>query len=130
VLHPDTGHYLVDGGVVSHSPFMFLTPEEADTTLSVTFSDEHKPTGAVKDLKDYLVQLYYAFDFYFNKELTDKRVHQVLFIRTGRLNSLDFELSQEQKIDLMNMGRTSAEQFLRGFPGLRRRAVMRRFSVA
>jgi NTE family protein len=130
VAHPVTGHLLVDGGVVSHSPFMFLTPEEADTTLSVTFSDEHKPTGEIGDLKDFLVQLYYAFDFYFNQGLTGKREHQVLFIRTGRLNSLDFELSQDERIALMNIGRASAAEFLSSFPGLRRRTVVRRFSVA
>jgi NTE family protein len=130
VLHPVTGHYLVDGGVVSHSPFMFLTPEEADTTLSITFSDEHKPVGSIGDLKDFLVQLYYAFDFYFNKELTEKRRGQVLFIQTGRMNSLDFELTQDQKIELMNMGRSSAENFLRAFPGLRKQTMVRRFSVA
>jgi NTE family protein len=127
VQHPATGHYLVDGGVVSHSPFTFLTADEADSTLSITFSDEHKPVGEIRDLKDYLVQLYYAFDFYYNKELTDKRRKQVLFIRTGRRNSLDFEMSQEQRIELMNMGRDSATAYLDMSPG---QPPLRRFSVA
>ena len=130
VRHPITGHYLVDGGVVSHSPFMFLTPEEADVALAITFSDEHKPIGEITDLAGYLVQLYYAFDFYFNKEHTDRRRDQVLFIRTGRRNSLDFEMSQEHKLQLMNTGRASAIAFLKQFPGLKSRAPLRRFSVA
>ena len=127
VQHPVSGHYLVDGGVVSHSPFTFLTPDEADTTLSITFSDEHKPASNIRDLKEYLVQLYYAFDFYYNKELTDRRRPQVLFIRTGRRNSLDFELGQEQRVELMNMGRKSAVAYLETPPG---RQPVRRFSVA
>lgn len=130
VVDPVSGHHFVDGGIVSHSPFTFLTAEEADSTLSITFSDEHKPVGEIRDLKEYLVQLYYAFDFYYNKELTGRRQRQVLFIRTGRRNSLDFELGQEQRVELINMGRKSAEEFLAAFPGQGAPRPVRRFSVA
>jgi NTE family protein len=120
VLDPATGHCLVDGGVVCHSPFKFLTEEEVQTSLSITFSDEYKPKEAIDDLTGFLKQLYYAFDFHYNEELTRPHSDRVIFLRCGQFNTLNFEMSQEEKVELLRTGREGALEFTERWPLLRR----------
>ena len=129
VRHPETGHYLVDGGLVNHSPFKFLTVEEQDFTLSITFSDDHKPKEEIVGLPEYLVQLYYALQYHANKELTHRKDHQVIFIKAGHINSLNFEMDHDARLAVLEAGRASAVEFLEHLP-FHTRKPMRRFSVA
>jgi predicted acylesterase/phospholipase RssA len=112
VLDPVTGHLLVDGGVVCHSPLKFLTADEIDTTLSITFCDEHKPKERIETLAAFFKQLYYALDFQYNAELTGSNMERVIFLRCSQFNSLDFEMSHEDKVALLAAGREGAERFL------------------
>ncbi len=128
VRHPETGHYLVDGGLVNHSPFKFLTADEQDTTLSITFSDEHKPKEEIGGLPEYLVQLYYALQYHANKEITHRKEGQMIFINAGHINSLNFEMDQDARIAILEAGRVSAIEFLAQLP-FRIRKPVRRFSV-
>lgn len=128
VRHPETGHLLVDGGVVCHSPMKFLAPEERDTALSITFSDEHKPVEEITNFYEFLRQLYYALDYQYNEELTSSFQDRVVFLRCGRINTLNFEMGAEEKMSLIQAGREGAESFLRERPW-RRPQAPRRYSV-
>ncbi len=130
--HPETGHYLVDGGVVCHSPLKFLTPEERDNTLSITFDDSHNPKEEIQSLFMFLGQLYYTLDYQYNEELVTGRDYNTIFIDCGAFRSLHFEAEAEEKTKIMDQGRLATEKFLKrcAAVGPQARAPVRRFSVA
>ena len=128
VREPVAGHLLVDGGVVCHSPLKFLTAEEVDTTLSITFCDEHKPKESIETLSGFMKQLYFALDFQYNEELVSSNLERVIFLRCSQFNSLDFEMGHEEKVALLAAGREGAERFLKEW-GARLRLPPRRYSV-
>jgi NTE family protein len=127
VREPATGHVLVDGGVVCHSPLKFLTEEEILTTLSLTFSDEHKPKEDIQTLGGFLKQLYFALDFQYNEELVGQHKDRVIVLRCGAFNALNFEMTQEEKVGLLLSGRDSVVRFLDG--GGPPRKIPRRQSI-
>ena len=126
VQEPSTGHYLSDGGIYFPSPFKFLTDEERKHTLSITFNHRHKPKKEIKSLQDYLYQVYNSLDYQTAVELDNNWESNILYINCGLIHIIQFELSQEDKIALMDSGRASAEEFLKGGPG---RKPARRFSL-
>ena len=126
VQEPSTGHYLSDGGIYFPSPFKFLTDEERKHTLSITFNHRHKPKKEIKSLQDYLYQVYNSLDYQTAVEIDNNWESNILYINCGLIHIIQFELSQEDKIALMDSGRASAEEFLKGGPG---RKPARRFSL-
>jgi predicted acylesterase/phospholipase RssA len=128
--HPVTGQYFVDGGVICHSPFKFLTAEERAQTLSITFSDTHKPKETVEGVLGYLIQIYHTLDFQYNDELTAPYPYQVMFLDCGDFNSLEFEASAETKQAILARGRAAAARHLDSVPAAARAAApARRFSI-
>ncbi|NBV76989.1 hypothetical protein EBR66_02425 [bacterium] len=127
VREPISQQYLSDGGIYFPSPFKFLNDAERVHTLSLSFSHTHKPCENITSLQEFLYQLYYSIDYTIGKELEKMWRHSILYIDCGRTNIMHFEASQEEKMTLMEKGRTSAEDFLKKSPG---RRVARRFSVS
>jgi predicted acylesterase/phospholipase RssA len=123
-----TGHYLVDGGLICHSPLKFLKAEEIEGAVSITFSDDHKHTDEIGDLYSFLRQIYYSSQYHLNKELAEDHLERTIFLRCGAFHSLNFEIKPDEKVALMQAGREGAETFL---AGLRQRLSRppRRFSV-
>ena len=127
VQDPVTGHHLSDGGIYFPSPFKFLTDEERKNTLSISFNHRHKPKKEIRSLQDYLYQVYNSLDYQTAVELDDEWQPNILYINCGSVHIIQFELSQDDKIALMDSGRVSAEEFLKGGPG---RKPARRFSLS
>lgn len=126
VRDPISGHYLSDGGIYFASPFRFLTDDERRHTLSIAFSDRHKPKEEIPNLQTFLLQLYYSLDFQVGLELREEWGSNILNIECGVVNVIHFEATAEEKMALMDAGRTSAEKFLE-CPGPK---PVRRFSVS
>ena len=112
VRDTETGHLLVDGGVICHSPLKFLTPAECVVALSITFSDDHKPVEEIDGFMPYLRQLYYALDYHYNQELVGAWEDRTMRLDCGGFSTLDFEMPVEQKVALIQKGREGAEAFL------------------
>jgi len=131
VRHPLTGHLLVDGGVISHSPMRFLTQAEKDATLSITFSDKHKVVDEINGFLPFLKQVYHALQYEYHQELHAAHEDKTIYLDCGNFSSLNFEMGLEDKIALMMAGRKAAELFLDAYKKHRRggRGVVRRFSV-
>jgi NTE family protein len=127
VQDPKTGHYYSDGGVNFSSPFKFLSDEERKHTLSIAFNYRHKPKKEIPSLQAYLYQLYYCLDYDTMVSLDNAWASNILYINCHNVYIMNFELSQEDKIALMDSGRSSAEEFLKGGPG---RKPARRFSFS
>ena len=126
VKDPLTGHYLSDGGIYFSSPFVFLKEDERRHTLSITFSDKHKPKDEIANLQVFLMQLYYSLDFKIALDLRERWGPNILSIDCGVVNVINFEAKADEKMTLMDAGRTSAEKFLKS-PGPK---PMRRFSLS
>ena len=119
--------YLSDGGIYFPSPFKMLNDNERKHTLALSFSNTHKPFENITTLQEFLYQLYYSIDYITGKELEKDWRHSILYIDCGRINVMNFEASQDEKMKIMKQGRTSAEDFIKKSPG---RRVARRFSVS
>lgn len=127
VKDPLTNQYLSDGGIHFASPFKFLTDEERKHTLSITFNHIHKPKKEVKTLSEFLYQLYYSLDYQTAVDLSRDWNTNILYIQCKVIDVINFEITPDDKIALMESGRTSAEEFLKGYPGPK---LARRFSVS
>lgn len=114
VVDPVSGHLLVDGGVICHTPLKFLKEEERAEALSIGFSDEHKPVSEIASFWDYARQLYYALDYEYDRELTEQNRERTILLKCGRFSSLDFELGLDERKELMEVGRAGVESFLEG----------------
>ena len=125
VYEPTSGHYFSDGGIYFPSPFKFITDSERIHTLSLAFSNTHKPRQDIKNIQEFLFQLYYSLDYETEKDLQKAWGHSIMYIDCKGANVMNFEATQEEKTVLMELGRESAENFLRT-PG---RKPMRRFSL-
>lgn len=130
VRNPLDGHFLVDGGVITHTPFKLLTAEERKVTLSIAFTDHHKPKEEVASLLQYILQLYHSLEYYNVRQMETGWLDKILYIPCGHLNSMEFEMTAEQKVALMDLGRTATEKYLATFEALKIKiAAPRRFSA-
>ena len=127
VRDPSTDQYFSDGGIYFASPFKFLSKEERQHTLSIAFNHQHKPRKEIKALSEFLYQLYYSLDYRTSINLAEKWGTNILFIECQHIDITNFELTTEDKIELIESGRTSAEKFLTNGPG---RKPLRRFSLS
>ena len=124
--HPETGHLFLDGGVHSSSPFRHLSDEEKRWTLSIAFGDTHKPTEKIETLYEFLAQLYYSTDYEYSLELKHRWPANTIVIPCAGINTIQFELSQEEKEKIMEAGHKATEEFL----ATPTTAPVRRFSVS
>jgi predicted acylesterase/phospholipase RssA len=120
------GRLMVDGGVVTNSPFFVLSDEERETTLAIAFADKHKPKASIPDLPNFLAQIYYSIDYHHLRSLDKAWSKHIVYLPCGDFSMIHFEASAEEKEGLLAMGRKGMEDFLGGRFG---RAPPRRFSV-
>ena len=120
------GHLMVDGGVITNSPFFILSDKERETTLGIAFTDTHKPKGSIEDLPTFLVQIYHSIDYNQLRSLGNAWSKHIAYLPCGDFSVVHFEASAEEKEGLIAMGRKGMEDFLGGCFG---RPPPRRFSV-
>jgi predicted acylesterase/phospholipase RssA len=120
-----TGHLLVDGGVVTHNPFLLMSSAERETTLCITFSYREQ-VDSIPTLFSFLAQVYSSLHRYHAKAMSTEWSERIVNIPCGEFPSTHFEATTEEKIALMDLGRKGMESFLAKVSG---RAPPRRFSV-
>ncbi len=129
VRDTETGHLLVDGGLVAHFPFHHLTDPEREETIGLAFGQEHKVRigEPVNSFIEFLMQIYYSIYHHQNERLYDRWGHRIVFIPCGNFPSLQFDSGEGEKELLLAAGRQGAEEFL-GFSGPRPK-ISRRHSI-
>lgn len=127
VRDPATGHYYIDGGVITHFPFELLKSEQREETLGFSFSYEHKQTESIESLPEFLKQLYHTFDFQRLLVLKEEWPRHIVNLPCGHFPSIHFEAGPQEKLELIEAGRAGMRSFLAAQKG---RAPPRRFSVA
>ena len=126
VIDPDTGHFLVDGGIIAHFPFIHLRDEERAETLGIAFTkqvDNESYIPKMDTLLAYIMQLYTSVYHHQNKALYANWAHRIIRIECGRFPSFHFEATAAEKTFLMNKGREAVETALvrRAGPRITRR---------
>lgn len=124
--HPESGHLFLDGGVMCSSPFKYLSDDEKQHTLSITFGDVHKPTENIDSLYGFISQLYYSSDYEHSVNLKGDWPKHTLIVPCKGIHAIDFEANQETKERIISTGYKAALRFL-STPA---KAPVRRFSIA
>ena len=126
IVDKDTGHYLVDGGVFHNLPLAFLTEEEAEHALALTFSDTHAYVEKIETLPEFFLQIYACFYIPRNKVVITKHKEKIIVIPYGHYPMWDFEASDEVRQDMLKVGFETADTYLKDFKGEK---PIRRYSV-
>lgn len=116
VEDPETGHLLVDGGLIAHFPFHHLSDLERQETLGIAFAQEHKVKSdtELKSFAAFFLQLYYSVYHPQNERLFSAWRHRILFLPCGEFPTMQFDSSEDQKGGLIAAGRRGATEFLAG----------------
>lgn len=128
VPHPTTGHLLVDGGVLHNFPLAFLTPEERQDSLGLTFSYDHTRLEEVTDLGEFIQQIFACYYVPRSRALLEAHPFQTIVIPCGEYPAWNFEAPPEERERLMELGRVAAEEFFLRLRAAKQKPV-RRWSV-
>jgi predicted acylesterase/phospholipase RssA len=109
--HPETGNLLVDGGVFDNYPISLLSESEAEQTLGITFAIAKRPVE-VTDLGGFVSLLTAGYYMPSYQKLIEKHADRTIVIQCGEFPSLNFEATQEERLDLIEHGRVAARRFL------------------
>jgi NTE family protein len=123
----ETGHLLVDGGALHNFPFAFLTPEEQESALGLTFSEDHVRVEKIESIYQYFQQIYACFYLPRTLDIWNKNKDTIIIIPCGEYPLWDFEASAETKERIIQIGYDSVTRFLQGPI---RAKIVRRYSVS
>lgn len=130
---PETGHLLVDGGVLHNYPMGFLSPEEIQQSLGITFTYEHTNVESIPDIGSFFYQIFACYYMPRSRQSQQKYKENTILIPCGHVPAWDFEAGAEERRGLFLLGETAAKEFLErkkiGSGGIRPK-IMRRYSVS
>jgi predicted acylesterase/phospholipase RssA len=132
VSEPETGHYLVDGGVIHNFPMNYLTEEEKEETLGVSFLYSKQGVEEIGDFVGFLTQLYNCGFNPRTYQVQQDNKLQCIIIPTGKLSAYNFDLTKEFRQELIDIGKQAAEDFCKNYLKLlfQHRKPARRYSVS
>ena len=123
--HPDTGTFLVDGGVLDNYPISVLTEEESEESIGLTFDFSEKPMP-IETVGDFLSRICSGYYMPSYQSLLERHRARTIVLPIGEFPSLHFEASLEEKQMLVAKGRQATEMFIKkpvGFLFMRRHSV-------
>lgn len=123
VEDPLTGHLLSDGGIINNYPLEILTDEERHETLGILFLEQIKPLEepTLQNLLMRPCQLLLAGR---GKSLYNGYSKHTICIRTKCYDSLKFNLSVEEKKQVIEEGKEAVKNYLKQY-----RKPVRRLSI-
>ena len=132
VKEEETGHYLVDGGVIHNFPMNYLTEEEKEETLGVSFLYSKHGTEDISDFVGFLTQLYNCGFNPRTYQVQQDNKLRCIVVPTGKLSAYNFDLTKEFRQELIDLGKQAAEDFCKKYLKLlfQHGKPIRRFSVS
>jgi len=122
-LCPQTGHYLVDGAVISNYPLFVLPEEEHQRTISILIRTS---VEKVKELMDLSIDELITRPL--NVSLMEKANIETRFydagliqIQLGEINILDFSFDEETKNNIILKGKEAVVNYFKKRTPLKRR---------
>jgi len=125
--HPETGTYLLDGGVLDNYPIGSFTEQEVEETLGFVFEFGSFPIQVddIMSLLSLLTSGYYMPSY---QTLIEKHKCRTIVVPCQEYPSTKFEASKEDRLWLVSKGRQATEKFLRRSSDFTNR-ILRRASV-
>jgi predicted acylesterase/phospholipase RssA len=112
---PKTGHYLIDGGVISNYPLFILPKKEHNRTLSLLIRTEIEKK---EDLTDLEIDRFISRPL--NIALNEKIKHEMQYydthciqIKLGQLNILDFSFDEKTKEFIIRKGKEAVQEYIK-----------------
>jgi predicted acylesterase/phospholipase RssA len=127
IQDPDTGHMLVDGGVINNYPMSFLTPEEQSESIGLSFSYNHTTVDEVPEIGSFFMQIFACYYMPRARETEDMFAERTILVPKGHYPAWNFEASDEERQELISAGKKAAHDF---FNGRRHQKPPRRYSVS
>jgi NTE family protein len=122
---PESGHYLMDGGVISNHPLFVLPDEEHRRTLSILIrtSIEKIENAGEMEMDEFMMRPLNIVLIEKNKmesRFYDARCIQIML---GELNILDFSMNDDTKQMIIQKGKEAVIQFMRYHIPQRRHSI-------
>ncbi len=130
---PETGHMLIDGGVLHNYPMGFLAPEEQNLSLGLAFSYNHTSVEMIPDIGSFFYQIFACYYMPRTKSSQQKYRERTILIPCGHVPAWDFEASVEDRQSLLKLGEKAAKEYLEKAKLNRfdeRPKIKRRYSVS
>lgn len=108
---PDTQHYLVDGGLIHNFPINFLTEDEKEEALGISFHYTKNKVDEITDFPGFLAQVYNcSFNPRTYQAQKENRLRCIV-IPTGQMSAYNFDISKEAREELIRLGLRAAEEY-------------------
>jgi predicted acylesterase/phospholipase RssA len=131
VKDPETGHLLVDGGLIQNFPMNYLTEEEKETALGISFLYSKDAKEEIPDFVSFLAQLYNCGFNPRTYQVQNENKLRCVIIPTGSMSAYNFQLTKEFREELISLGRVAAEEYCNTYMKqlFEHKRPIRRFSV-
>lgn len=122
---PESGHYLMDGGVISNHPLFVLPDEEHRRTLSILIrtSIEKIENAAEMEMDEFMMRplnIVLIEKSKMESRFYDARCIQIML---GELNILDFSMEDDTKQMIIQKGKEAVVQFMGHQKPIRRHSI-------
>jgi hypothetical protein len=131
VVDPETGHLLSDGGIQGSLPIHHLSDLECEECLAIGFrrskvipEDGEEPT----DLMGFMGSIFSSLTHFRNKSVVSKWAHKIMRIPVDEVSSWNFEVSREERGDLVKKGSSAMLEWLES-RACGSRILLRRMSI-
>jgi NTE family protein len=111
VTDPDTGHLLMDGGVLHNLPLVFQTEEEREDTLAVLFTNK-TPQKLERDCIHVFQSVYDIVTQMRNKPYKERYKERIVCIEVNGFSAVTFDESKEERVKLIQSAYEQTKTFL------------------
>ena len=128
----ETGHLLVDGGVIHNFPMNLLTEDEKEETLGISFLYSRQAVQEISDFLTFFTQLYNCGFNPRTYQVQQDNKLRCIIIPTSQMSAYNFDLTKEFRQELIDLGRQAAEDYCSNYLKLifEHRKPIRRYSVS
>lgn len=130
---PETGHLLVDGGVLHNYPMEFLTSDERAQSLGLCFSYDHTSVESIPDIGSFFYQIFACYYMPRSRNAQVRFKDQTVLIPCGHVPAWDFEARVEDRLSMMRLGEKAAQEYIdrKKMKGFKENPkITRRYSVS
>ena len=111
--------YIIDGGVLSNFPLWLFDQENVKNIrpiigIKLSGQRDHQPPKQIQNAIEMFTALFITMkDAHDNRYVSRKHEKNIIFVPIESISSTEFNITMEQKLQLIELGRSSANQFLR-----------------
>ena len=111
VKDPETGHMLVDGGILHNSPLAFLPHHERSSAIGISFSYDFTKVDAIDDILTFFSQIFACYYIPRTNHVHEQNRGNCILIPCGNVPAWNFEASREEREEIIDLGEKAAELF-------------------